>query len=190
MDNKTLAIIAFILAFLFPIAGLILGIVALVKIKNGVDKSGKGFAVAAVIISGAVFLLSLLLIFIGGIAYFGVLNPATMLPDRCTLPVGIGCTDFAATPTSISLILQNEAGRDMKISSVEFTGEAVKGECEAALDKEVANDGKVEVKATGCNIDSGNREKASINVIVKYVFSDSPSLKRTSQGNLLTTIEK
>ncbi len=192
MDNKTLAIIALVLAFLFPIAGLILGIVALVKIKNSVDKNGKGFALAAVIISGVAFIFSLFLIIsvIGSLAYFGVLSPATMLPEKCTFPVGITCIDFAATQTSISLILQNGEGRDMKISSVEFTGDAVNGDCKASVNMEVANGGKVEVKATGCKLDSGDLEKARIGVVVNYAWVDSLTLERTMQGVLLTTIGK
>ena len=48
-----LAIAAFVLSLMcFPI-GLILGIIALVQLGKTDDKSGKGLALAAVIISGA-----------------------------------------------------------------------------------------------------------------------------------------
>jgi len=50
MNNKTLAIIALVFAVFVPLVGFILGIVALVKISGSADKSGKGFAIAAVVI--------------------------------------------------------------------------------------------------------------------------------------------
>ena len=36
------------------------------------------------------------LVAIGALSYFGVLNPGRFLPSRCTLPAGIGCLDFEA----------------------------------------------------------------------------------------------
>jgi len=58
--TKTLAIVAFILTFLFPPAGLILGIVALVKIKQG-QAEGRGLAFAAVMISPITLILQTVL---------------------------------------------------------------------------------------------------------------------------------
>ncbi len=46
---NTLAILAIIFAFLFPLAGIILGIIALNQIKKTGEK-GKGLAIAAIIL--------------------------------------------------------------------------------------------------------------------------------------------
>jgi hypothetical protein len=37
------------------------------------------------------------LVVIGALAYFGILNPANLLPDTCLFQVGISCVDFAAS---------------------------------------------------------------------------------------------
>lgn len=57
-----LAIAAIICAFLIPVVGLILGIVALVQIKKS-NEGGKGLAIASIVISVVITLLGTLLIF-------------------------------------------------------------------------------------------------------------------------------
>ncbi|MBI3036630.1 hypothetical protein HYY73_02645, partial [Candidatus Woesearchaeota archaeon] len=65
------------------------------------------------------------LVVIGALSYFGVLSPATLLPEKCTFPVSVSCTDHAVTGTYVALILQNGAGRDMIIRGVTATGEGL-----------------------------------------------------------------
>lgn len=62
-DKKTnvLAIVALILAFIFPLVGLILGIVALAQIKKN-KEAGKGLAVASIIVSSFFTLIAIGLI--------------------------------------------------------------------------------------------------------------------------------
>src|SRR3989344_6250981 len=43
------------------------------------------------------------LVVIGALAYFGVLSPAKLLPDKCTSTAGFQCTDYTfGSPTSPS----------------------------------------------------------------------------------------
>ena len=60
MENKTLAIIALVLAIVVPVAGLILGIIALYQIKKS-GGEGKGIAIAAIIVSIAIIILIIFL---------------------------------------------------------------------------------------------------------------------------------
>ena len=53
------------------------------------------------------------LIAIGALAYFGVLNPGRFLPNSCTVGPGIGCDDFRVTQTDVQLILRNGLGDDL-----------------------------------------------------------------------------
>ena len=61
------------------------------------------------------------LIAIGALAYFGVLNPNPFLPDRCNLPSGYNCKDFkvinraGAGLDEIYITLENGAGRDINV---------------------------------------------------------------------------
>lgn len=67
-----LAIAALILAFLFPIVGLILGIVALTQIKK-TNEGGKGLAIASIIISIVITVAGILAVFA---AFFAAANLA------------------------------------------------------------------------------------------------------------------
>lgn len=58
-----LAIAALILAFLFPIVGLILGIVALTQIKKS-NEGGRGLAVASIVISIIMMVMAVLIVFV------------------------------------------------------------------------------------------------------------------------------
>jgi len=57
--------------------------------------------------------LLVVLVAIGALAFFGVLNPGQFLPDTCTMPPGIACIESQATTTGITLVLQNGLGDTM-----------------------------------------------------------------------------
>ena len=65
------------------------------------------------------------LIVIGALAYFGVLSPSTLLPEKCTFPVSLSCLDHSVTQTYIAVSLQNGAGRDITIREVAATSQAL-----------------------------------------------------------------
>lgn len=59
---------------------------------------------------------------IGALAYFGVLSPDRFLPEKCTLPSGMACLDFAWTGSDFQLVIQNSGGFDMSGVSVTIDG--------------------------------------------------------------------
>ncbi len=63
------------------------------------------------------------LIAIGALAYFGVLNPSRFLPSQCTLEPGLSCDEFkvtsgAAGTSEVQLIVRNGAGDSIDFSSI------------------------------------------------------------------------
>lgn len=46
------------------------------------------------------------LVMIGALAYFGVLDPSRLLPDKCVFGAGIGCQDFVARDTNNDVRVQ------------------------------------------------------------------------------------
>lgn len=74
-DNyNTLAVLAIIFAFIFPLAGLVLGIIALNQIKKTGEK-GRGLAIAAIILPiVAVILVGIIWAVVGGIVSTAVGN--------------------------------------------------------------------------------------------------------------------
>jgi len=100
---------------------------------------------------------------IGALAYFGVLSPDRFMPEKCTLPSGMACTDFTWDGTAgFSLQIQNSAGFDMSglIVSVNGTGCNVADNSNQAL-----NDGDAYIYtfAGGCENLTG-KFKGSINI--------------------------
>jgi len=62
------------------------------------------------------------LVVIGALAYFGVLSPQKLLPDKCLFGPGIGpCTDYKVTPTTLELVLTNGFGEEIIISDMKVT---------------------------------------------------------------------
>ena len=59
-----------------------------------------------------------ILIMIGALAYFGILNPKKFLPSRCTFGNEITCRDFWMNETDVRLRLINNMGRSVNMSSM------------------------------------------------------------------------
>ena len=65
------------------------------------------------------------LVVIGALAYFGVLNPQNLLPEKCTLPMGLYCKDHIIKQGgngSVSLKLENGMGRGIMIRNITVDG--------------------------------------------------------------------
>jgi|SRR3989344_782376 len=63
------------------------------------------------------------LVVIGALAYFGVLSPKKLLPDKCLFGAGVGsCTDFQAASSDgdITLVLSNGLGETITIAGYTF----------------------------------------------------------------------
>ena len=64
------------------------------------------------------------LVVIGALAYLGILDVETILPERCTFPVPLNCQDHVINSQSLQLVLLNGAGRGMDIKSIFAESEA------------------------------------------------------------------
>jgi len=67
------------------------------------------------------------LVVIGALSYFGVLNPQNLLPEKCTLPMGLYCKDHIIKQGgdlngSVSLKLENGMGRGIMIRNIIVEG--------------------------------------------------------------------
>ena len=93
--------------------------------------------------------LLVVLIAIGALASFGVLNPSQFLPEVCTLPAGLMCTDHDVTTTTISIAVQNGMGNDIK--NVELDGP-----CTAADPVDIASGSSDTVTCTDASLTQGD----------------------------------
>ncbi len=116
---NVLAILSFVFTFIISIVGFIMAIIALVQIKKTGEK-GKGFAIAAIVINCILIGVILLTFMIAPLAYFGVLDPAQMLPERCSGLAGMDCIDKAVvTEEGVMFALRNNIGFRITILDVE-----------------------------------------------------------------------
>jgi hypothetical protein len=128
------SILSLIFAFLIFPLGLIFGIIALIKIGKNTLQKGKGLAIAGIIISVIIGPL-LLLIMIGAIAYFGVLNPQTFLPERCGFGTTMYCTQYSTVEKNgvltQDIVIRNAMGTDIVLlpaqSSCRLTSDGIEG---------------------------------------------------------------
>ncbi len=69
------------------------------------------------------------LVVIGALAYFGVLNPQNLLPEKCTLPMGLYCKDHRIDGANdkISFRLENGMGSGIMIRSINISGDVLTG---------------------------------------------------------------
>lgn len=60
MDNKTMSILGLVLAFIVPIAGIIISAIALNKMKQSGVEEGKGLAMAGLIIGIVIMVIGII----------------------------------------------------------------------------------------------------------------------------------
>ncbi len=150
------------------------------------------------------------LIVIGALAYFGVLSPSTLLPEKCTFPVSLTCSDFSVTGTQIQLILLNGAGRDMAVTKISASSDALGGTspinlgcgCGTAAGTTTIRNGASatftlatpDVVGVVCPAGAGlnyctfketGRDKNRYNVTLTYNWVDSATITHQMSGELL-----
>ncbi len=64
-----------------------------------------------------------ILVMIGALAYFGVLNPKKLLPEKCTVPAGFTCDEYQITTTGVKIILTNNQGGAINANSAVLSGD-------------------------------------------------------------------
>jgi len=66
------------------------------------------------------------LVAIGALAYFGVLNPSRFLPESCTVGPGIGCDDFKVNAGgTATVVLRN--GMGVELDAVTISLQSIAG---------------------------------------------------------------
>ncbi len=126
----------------------------------------------------------IVLIAIGALAYFGVLNPARLIPRMCTFVPGISCDDFVVRGDgTAAVILRN--GFAMALTNVAVTMQSQAATCTSQFTYWIPGDLMV---CSFTNIDTGNGESFSDVMILNYSFLGS-ILQHSDLGQIITRIE-
>ena len=170
--TNTLAIIALVMAFVIPLIGIILGFIALGKIKKSGEK-GKGLAIAAIIIPIAVVLLYLGITIL--LAASGFMDFSKVMPERCDSAIDIPCQGTAAIYSdSVIIPLRNE--KSSSITLQEYSVDGCSGEIifriggvEQSLENaEIGMRESFSFETNGCDFGKTG-DRAEINGQLKYV---------------------
>ena len=138
------------------------------------------------------------LIAIGALAYFGVLNPAKFLPSSCVIFPGISCTNFVIKPLTGEFVVQNGLGQQVTLFNLTINAPN-QGTCTSA-GSSVATSGagttltdgeteKITITCAAGNFGTaGDRFKADLNV--SYAEgSGSNILYHIKKGSIVSQIE-
>ncbi len=128
------------------------------------------------------------LVAIGALAYFGVLNPSRFLPSSCTIAPGLGCDDFKVGTATVDLVLRNGMGDDLTLVDVGISGCTDDPEADGVAD--TWTDGTVldspGIQLTACtNGAVGSRYKGD--VVITY--TTGAGLSHTVTGSITSRVE-
>ncbi len=155
------------------------------------------------------------LVVIGALAYFGVLSPSTLLPEKCTFPVSVNCVDHSVSGSAVTLIMLNGAGRDMAIRGVTATSDALGAtastpqattcstesdlngiptvadacpvtQCSGGSTFRNGQRTTITIDQLHCVARDTGRDKNKYNITVYYSWLDSPTLMHTLPRELLS----
>ncbi len=143
------------------------------------------------------------LVVIGALAYFGVLSPDNLLPEKCTLPIMLNCRDHVVqekgASDKIMVNIQNGAGKDIKMKRIDFSGDGLTAICstgalttgEGLADnaETLRNGASSTYNATSCVLKDTGRSKNKYTVNITYSWLDSGT-DHTISGELLAKTEK
>jgi len=130
---------------------------------------------------------------IGALAYFGVLNPSEYLPERCMMTSGFNCKEFAvrgADDLTLQLRFENKLGQSIRVESVNISVQGTIESESGCLPSPTVlkND---DISSFDCTIDGaspGIGKKVKLNIQMKY----SPlqgTYNHTINGEIQTKVQ-
>lgn len=125
------------------------------------------------------------LVAIGALAYFGVLNPARFLPASCTLMPGLSCTNFKVTAPQVELIVQNGMGQDLTSFSIGTTDATVCTTAGSPTGGNLIDGAEATITITGCSNTLGSRFKEDLTM----TYTDAGGLSHTRTGQIISEVE-
>ena len=139
------------------------------------------------------------LVVIGALSYFGVLNPKMLMPEKCTLPSGFSCEDHLITADgtgtghdSIVFKIRNGFGKTMQITNFTTDTDSGTTRCEINGTRPVtilnSKSKTIGLNCTGPLLDNG--QKISLSTNVTYYFLESgEGFAHVAQGDLFARVE-
>ena len=118
------------------------------------------------------------LIVVGALAYFGVLNPQNLIPEKCVFPTQLSCSDWrivSGAAGTIQMILTNGGGKDMTLWNVNATSIAIIPTMGCGVTNFPIKSGETKtLLISACNIDATKAStKTKYAIEMNYSYTDS-----------------
>jgi len=134
------------------------------------------------------------LVAVGALAYFGVLNPGKFLPSSCTIGPGLSCGEFKASTSNVVIYVRNGLGKSINVSFYNLTTVGSSQSCTANITNValapsvILADGAQNSFTFACSSmgSVGDRFKATQTIM--YTASGE-SLSHTMTGDITTKVE-
>ena len=137
-----------------------------------------------------------ILVMIAALAYFGILNPSKLLPDRCNFGTEMECMDYQLTSGaagSINLRLKNNVGETITTTAITASTDKTASLCTAS---DIANwqRGTVQdLTFSDCDFAAegmvaGDKGKVDME-ITYYAVKSGSTYAHTVQGEVYTTLQ-
>ena len=137
------------------------------------------------------------LVAIGALAYFGVLSPERLVPEKCVIASGSGlfCDDYAAVTNQITIRVKNILADEINITAITLNGtnfncyETFTGVDEIIIQPDQFDDVVITLVAAdpnGC-VPLTAGEKLNVDITVDYTKGAS-GLPKKATGQLVTTV--
>ncbi|MBU1198737.1 MAG: hypothetical protein KKF46_02235 [Nanoarchaeota archaeon] len=114
-----------------------------------------------------------ILVMIGALAYFGVLNPSKVLPNKCTAEAGFSCKDYRILSTNVSVVLSNGKGGGFTVGNVTAESDAGKVQgCEVTPSSTVPVDSEFTITCDdGTDLSTAVGEKVKVTFEMSYIMA-------------------
>ena len=134
-----------------------------------------------------------ILIMISTLAYFGILSPSKLLPDRCNFGSEIGCKDFTIVNNGVSLRLKNNAGEPIIIDAISASTDKTPLTCSSTVIGSVWLAGDLKDVPVACDLtNSGLTSGEKGKLLLKLTYHptrSSTSYSRDVSGELYTLVQ-
>lgn len=139
--------------------------------------------------------LMVVMVMIAALAYFGVLNPTRVLPERCIFGNGLNCGDWAiykdqgtSQNAAVGVKLMNALGQTIYVdyAEIEFNGAVVGCSTVPGSEEELPADANVQIYCRSSDVVVGEKKKAKISF---YYKKSIDGFKQVSLGDVYATAQ-
>ncbi|MFH1506348.1 MAG: hypothetical protein ABIE94_05175 [archaeon] len=133
-----------------------------------------------------------ILVTVGALAYFGVVNPTQFVPDRCNFGSQMDCVDFMIDDsTGVHMMIVNNYGKDIRIMDINSVNDpGLNCELEAnALPQPIPLGEKKEIICTTSSISLDKGGKRQIPMTITFRRDEAGSVEHNVTGEVYSIVQ-